>query len=402
MIGVVVMAVVVFPSPTEDTTVFPLTYIPPLDIFGIVFRLQSSKATDTTSKSTGEDGIAGSSIMALATQSCTEFFATAHERDMVEWRERVIDGRYQLAVLDATIAPADDLGPGIDQPTKLFAKTPPAPTAPVSSSSSSNHGHKAFSGKKTVTTAASFFGSKKSGSGNPPTTTSSTTSTTKPAAATTKEPKIRSNQVAPVPVGTTSTTGNKKPLPVVHSKPVGNADDFVADLEDSDDEESAQAVVQLAAASRQTKKEQQMARRKAVQEANRQASRENEEEDGSDNEKEQYKVVGAMDAFATTAPKTATTASAGPPPPNNNNNSGAGGGGIRQRKRRKKLVEETVMVNGYLRTETKAIWEDVPTDEEEEEKNTAMTKINQTKTLVAKNSQGMKQKSLMGFFAKKK
>ena len=31
----------------------------------------------------------------------------------------------------------------------------------------------------------------------------------------------------------------------------------------------------------------------------------------------------------------------------------------RKRKRRKKLVEKTTMVNGYLRTETEAIWEDV-------------------------------------------
>jgi uncharacterized protein (DUF2267 family) len=68
-------------------------------------------------------------------------------------------------------------------------------------------------------------------------------------------------------------------------------------------------------------------------------------------------------------------------------------------------VEETVNVNGYLRTETKAVWEDVPTDEEEEEKEQERQfmakKASFKQSRPPKSQQGMKQKSLMGFFAKK-
>ena len=78
------------------------------------------------------------------------------------------------------------------------------------------------------------------------------------------------------------------------------------------------------------------------------------------------------------------------------------------------MVEKTTMVNGYLRTETQAVWEDIPTDEEEEEKQAAIAKkksaatSNRNTGAVKKTPKGvstagaMKQKSLMGFFAAKK
>jgi len=68
---------------------------------------------------------------------------------------------------------------------------------------------------------------------------------------------------------------------------------------------------------------------------------------------------------------------------------------IKSKKRRKRLVETTTMdANGYLHTETQAIWEDVSESEEIVVKQAPVTKV------TAKN--GMKQGSLMGFFGKKK
>lgn len=66
----------------------------------------------------------------------------------------------------------------------------------------------------------------------------------------------------------------------------------------------------------------------------------------------------------------------------------------KSKKRRKRLVEKTTMdANGYLRTETQAIWEEV-SDEDE-----VVVKKVPVKKVPAKN--GMKQGSLMGFFGKK-
>lgn len=66
----------------------------------------------------------------------------------------------------------------------------------------------------------------------------------------------------------------------------------------------------------------------------------------------------------------------------------------KSKKRRKRLVEKTTMdANGYLRTETQAIWEEMSDEDEVAVKKVPVKKVS------AKN--GMKQGSLMGFFGKK-
>lgn len=74
-----------------------------------------------------------------------------------------------------------------------------------------------------------------------------------------------------------------------------------------------------------------------------------------------------------------------------------------QKRRRKRMVDKTYTdENGYLYTETKAVWEDVPSSEDEKEPPTN----NQRQTNKSKKSssqpKAMKQGSLLGFFARKK
>jgi hypothetical protein len=354
-------------------------------IITAVFRLRQSTTISG-------DSDTSHNIVALAPLQATESVATAHERDLMEWREMVEDGRYkQQTKTDGAIQPADAIAPlkdssPVSNAGKLIVEEEAASSRASTANLSSNR-HKAFSGKaQKVTTAASFFGSNNNNnkaknnnsapakSSNAATSsqssiTSNSKSNQKPPQPTkAKENKVRSNPVAPAKA---STKSSSKP------KSFGNADDFVADEEESDEEEDEI----------QVKKQTQADRRKAIQEANKQAEETPVDEDGGDDDEEKAKVVGAMDAFATAAPvKPAVTT----------HNTGT-----RQRKRRKKLVEETVMVNGYLRTETKAIWEDVPSDEEEEEKEQERQRAAKKPFKPSKPQQGMKQKSLMGFFAKK-
>lgn len=322
-----------------------------------VFRLQKAKDKGTLKH-----------VVAVASLQATESIATAHERDLVEWREMVAEGRLQQQV---AIDPSDAIGDLPDVPVVKPATMVVESKGQLSTSSKSigsSNGYKRASQTTTkVTTAASFFGSKsKTATAATKTTTITTVAPTDvktPQPTKAKENKARTNQVAPVPR-------------LSSKAKVGTADDFVGDEEDSDDDDQERV-----------RQEQQAARRKAVQEANL------EDQDLETEPKEEFKVVGAMDSFATATPK----------PPSKPSTS------TRQRKRRKKLVEETVMVNGYLRTETKAIWEDVPTDEEEDQKPQQqrpqhaqhLSKKTTSGQSTAKAQQGMKQKSLMGFFSKK-
>jgi len=115
-------------------------------------------------------------------------------------------------------------------------------------------------------------------------------------------------------------------------------------------------------------------------------------DDGDVNDEE--KKTGAMDAFATKKEKSA--------PPAGTTSSG----GVK--KRRKKLVEETTVdSNGYMRTETITVWEDVSDDGEMEVKaKPAATKASapkpKGKSTIKKSGGAKKQAGLASFFGKKK
>lgn len=112
-----------------------------------------------------------------------------------------------------------------------------------------------------------------------------------------------------------------------------------------------------------------------------------------DNEKK----TGAMDAFTKKKEKSAPAAA-----------TASSGGGVK--KRRKKLVEETTVdANGYMRTETVTVWEDVTDDEEVEVKASKPTVAKAAaapkpkgKSGVKKSGGAKKQAGLASFFAKKK
>mmetsp|Transcript_24475 Transcript_24475/g.41651 ORF Transcript_24475/g.41651 Transcript_24475/m.41651 type:complete len:492 (-) Transcript_24475:91-1566(-) len=109
---------------------------------------------------------------------------------------------------------------------------------------------------------------------------------------------------------------------------------------------------------------------------------------------DEEKKTGAMDAFTQKKDKSAPAAG------------GTNSGGVK--KRRKKLVEETTVdANGYMRTETITVWEDVSDEEVEFKAKPAVAKAAAPKpkgksSTVKKSGGSKKQAGLASFFAKKK
>jgi len=108
---------------------------------------------------------------------------------------------------------------------------------------------------------------------------------------------------------------------------------------------------------------------------------------------DEEKKTGAMDAFTQKKDKSAPAAG------------GTNSGGVK--KRRKKLVEETTVdANGYMRTETITVWEDVSDEEVEVKAKPAVAKAAapkpKVKSTVKKSGGSKKQAGLASFFAKKK
>mmetsp|Transcript_624 Transcript_624/g.1078 ORF Transcript_624/g.1078 Transcript_624/m.1078 type:complete len:394 (-) Transcript_624:122-1303(-) len=317
----------------------------------IVFRLR------TSTKPLLDESVL--SIFALSSLEATESVETAHERDMVQWREMVHEKTVQQTKF-ATIAPADEvedaenvaLMPSDIQGASGGQHAPPKPSVSVPHSGKS----KQLAKPPKMMTASSFFGSQ----ANKKKSQKDKTAKTKKALE-----KIPASSKPIISKSTLSRKENHKPNEMNRALPepkIGNADDFIADEEDSDDE----MTTMKREPARLTKDK----KRQLVAPPAESTSR---------------AVRGSMDTFAKELSKDLSKAD-----PQK-----------RQKRRRKKLVEKTTMVGGYLRTETVTVWEDIPTDEEneEEEKRKAMAK--KIPAGKPRNSNNMKQKSLMGFFAKK-
>eukprot|EP00980_Cylindrotheca_fusiformis_P018532 scaffold6130_cov131-Cylindrotheca_fusiformis.AAC.6 len=295
-----------------------------------VFRLRTSTAAKLDDSSV--------SVFALSPLEGTESVETAHERDMVQWREMVADQRFRQEMVSA-IAPANELArqENSTQPTRtaeVLGEVSEESSAPLVRPGKPKAKAKAM-------TASSFFGTQQLRKK----VTDKKSAISKPGPS--KPPASKKENQNPTKL-------NQVPPPSV-----GNADDFSADEEVSDDEE---VLVKR-----------QPARKPAR--LQKDASPPSPQPD-PEPEPRASPVRGAMDAFASSE---------------NNNNK-------RQRKRRKKLVEKTTMVGGYLRTETITVWEDVLTDEEteEEEKKKSITKTKLSHNNRPKNPQNMKQMGLMG------
>jgi hypothetical protein len=296
-------------------------------------------------------------IVAVAPKEAAESVATAHERDMVQFREMVSDKRYETK---PSIAPADDIVKQMNQKVDEQSHASLVSTPFVQS--------KRPMAKKTSTTAASFFA-------NQQTTSKETSKKSKTTSTNSKNVKTISKKPTPPPTKESVPTpptekenvvGDTQKM-AIDPATVGNADDFVADEEESDDE------VEIVAAAKKTKKKQPARAAPSPPPSP---------------EKAASPVRGAMDAFCSEQPSQQTKET----------------DPTRQRKRRKRLVEKTFMENGYLRTETQVLWEDVPTDEEDAQAAKSApiaTKKKPASNIKSTKGQPMKQMGMMGFFAKK-
>jgi len=186
---------------------------------------------------------------------------------------------------------------------------------------------------------------------------------------------------------------------------VGNADDFEGDVDEDEDDEREEQARKLKKDAQRIKKADEVrskrskaARAAAETRKKRKAEEQVGREDDDDEGGGSAKVVGAIDAFASTKSKS-----------NGTMRHTTSTNGNKVQRQRKKLVEKTTMdKNGYIHTEMVEVVEDIPSDEDENQKptrsqlSTTSTKQKTKPKAKAKNTKNMKQAGLMGFFAKKK
>jgi len=340
---------------------------------------------------------------ALALEACTESIHTANEKDLNQFRDGVgnfsipsslrpwekCENEEESEGFASSIFVSEAMKERLAASGKrtaddAFSSQPPIPPKTASA--------RIVPTKKTVTTARNFFSSisttTSTGKTSASKATTSGTSTTSKGSnkgkTTTPKPKPKPKpkhtsalSFQPRKLETTQSNNNKKTIkPVVNeekenvqnkSSKVGNADDIVFDEEDSSEEEVEEELVQ------QPSKSSQQAVKKDA--STKKTSSQLEEEDDApckdDTTQSKIETMGA--------PK--------------------------RRRKRKVMVEKTsVDESGYLYTETQAVWEDVPSSEDEKEPVAAKSKAtkqqaNKSKKPSAK-PKALKQQSLMGFFKK--
>lgn len=204
------------------------------------------------------------------------------------------------------------------------------------------------------------------------------------------------------------------------AKPRGSADDFIGDEDEDEDflkEDAerknrnaikARKQIREEAAKEQKKAKKQLAPKKSSKKEKGMTKSDDVTYEDSDGEGQAVQsmdiddvgdskeiVYGAMDSFAHKGDKK------------------QGDGRSSQetgKRRRKKLVEKTTMdEKGYIHTETVCVWEDIPSDEEDNTAQGSPPKKPRPSATgegprrpAAKKTKGMKQAGLMGFFSKKK
>lgn len=279
----------------------------------------------------------------------------------------------------------------------------------IGGSTSSKMGSGAKSSKGKPTTAAAFFGSTSSGSGSK------------------KKEAKKSAAAADKKVSEKKQDDNSEP-----KSTEGNADDFLGDMDEDEDDIQAEKErkARVAKEARKTARAQMNdegvkkrnvdgggATRRSCVDPEKRKRAENDGNDDGDNEggkggdasdeevddDVKAKKTGAMDEFAK---KTESKAI------NSNGNGGA-------TKRRKKLIEQTVEdENGYLRTETVTVWEEIADGEAVVEKPKVKPAVKSSGSSAKSGggggankgsgkggkgvaAGGKKQAGLMGFFKKK-
>lgn len=332
---------------------------------------------------------------ALCQDNNKHVVASTHERTLAQWRDAIRDCDTQL--LESYVKASQDVIQSAENEEAVKARwdnyrEPNTDVGAMSVSRSSSSNAMAMKNKKTAVGRSAFFNSLK-------TKDSSSQSQEAPASSKLMRIPSSSNKNATTARHKEQTTkpqeekenNNKQQMapPTVqrHDKQekkrnVGNADDFVGDLdEDDDDEEEDDVFAESAPSPKKIK----------ITEKNTTKSESEQKEEVMQVDDDAQKVEVNL--------KTISVDKASNEQP-------------RRRPKRKKLVEKTTMdASGYLHTETQEVWEEIPSDEDDivtKQKVTTKKKHcpkvvsnNNTKKkkAVTKNS-GMKQGKIMSFFKK--
>jgi hypothetical protein len=401
-------------------------------LFVTVFQLLKSKLNNE------ENSAREAEWYALALNACSESIHTSHERDRSHFQEEMetfsvppvlrvgknLASNDRLGCFATTIPISESMRQRLSSAPKGGRKVEVSEEQPMPIKSTFN---RPVPKKKTVTSARNFFGANNKNS-----STALTKSTKKDScgidkssstANTTSNEAKAANKPRPAAKASQSNTlsfrskkknagsngkkiGNvdeeKENVQNKSSKKVGNADDFVGDMDEEDGDEDDNSMKAEENNNEEEEELQQRSRSKAkaaprIQQSKERArpkkvaKRAGELED-SDDDRESAStnaVEGAMDAFAKKVSKV--------------QNSDGNNEGTKQRRRRKTMVEKTYMdETGYFHTETQAVWEDVPSDEDDPVVVTSKEKESpKKKAKMTKPAAEMKQGSLMGFFKKK-
>jgi DNA polymerase subunit Cdc27 len=455
----------------EITTAVDVTV--PESIPSTVFSLMAKSVSTRTSKDDDVDTRKGANVKhqsgdGAAVETCiyalalvqpdhdgygnagtTESLLTAHERYLAQQRDQLVTKTFMDHSLndeEAFIVPSNEVDRQLE--------TLPPPTLRWWEANESNNSigssrlaqlpNKKREAAMVPTTAASFFASNKatskkvsedekentaakkvemmaasktSSSQNKQHGSNRPTAVSKPAAAAVAS----SSSNKALTLSSQSSTGSGT-LSTNPSKGVGNADDFVGDMEEDEDEDESVPDSKTASPMNVDEDDdtlpdvakQRPARKAATKQPKPQRAILDDDEvmvmDQEEHPRRQpakkprSKLVasvdaGAMDAYTTqrrTVPSqssaTATASSTGP----------------QQRRRQKQWVEKTTLdANGYLRTESQEVWVDVPSDDESPAAPAATPAALVPKPPTKKAVSGktkkpaMKQGNLMGFFQKK-
>lgn len=369
-----------------------------------VFKLVKEQVTSDSQERAAENGDDNNVVFAVSryTELSSESIWTAHEREMAQFRDSMQNRSWIpwnhrqapfIAPAEAFMQTAAHENASQESMMSIDAEEAANIDTGITRNGTSSTTSRLGGGTKKVTTAASFFGKAKISTSSSSVPVSKATTTTTPQ----EDGKENLNKNEPV-----------KSLAAM--KDVGNADDFVGDMDDDEDDNDSEVMeapsidgmdVDEPQETNVSKKTQRKAHTKMVIM----------DDDDDDNvrdtgikkvrtKKSVAVVHGAMDAFTTVVAK--------PNEPENNHHS------TKQRRRRKKLVDKTTVdENGYLHTETQEVWEDIPSEEEQDpsfskglalpaqiskSRPQELASINSKKKT---NKANMKQGNLMGFFQKK-
>lgn len=380
-----------------------------LRFFATVFQLVKSKLGDD------KKDVESSAWYALALDDCTESIHTSHERDRSQFQEGAkrlvvppsLRGERGSEVYSSSIVLSGQL--------KQRIKSSGGPRSMEDDFGSDPMPSKAAfirPVKKTATSARNFFGNNsKSTAGTTATTATSIPSgkqsapskaifrgknAAKPTQSSSLSFQPKKKETIQSNITLSKKKGNrdseKENVLNKSSKVVGNADDFLGDMDDEDDDnDDNDDMVLEKDEGRSDKKSLPTTNNDATKGAKpKKTARRAYQLNDSDSDNESGSDVQPVEEHPEqTAKKNAIT------------NDGA-----KQRRRRKRMVEKTFTdENGYLYTETQAVWEDVPSDEEDVSALASKKAPGAGPGKKAKKSsappKALKQGSIMGFFKKK-